>query len=136
MAQNPNIFNVANPDTIVLTFNEKVPLRVRVAETDEDRMRGLSGKSSLEATEGLLFVFPSDGYHSIWMKDMHFPIDIMWVDAEGTIITIEKNVRPETFPKAFEPARPARYVIEVNSHFFESFNVQEGGSVTIPGYIE
>lgn len=134
--QYPAIFRVVDPESIVAIFNEQVPLRVRVVENAADRVHGLSGQKSLEPTEGMLFVFATDDYHGIWMKDMLFPIDIAWIDAQGRVVSIERNVRPETFPKVFEPVRPVRYVIEANAHFMDSFNVSEGVYVTIPGYLE
>ncbi len=124
-------------DSVMLTatFNEKVPLRVKVLTTTEELRKGLSGIVSLASTEGRLFVFSGDGYHGIWMKDMLFPIDIMWVDAEGVIVAIEESVRPDTFPNTFEPPQPARFVIETNAYFANSFNIRVGDRVEVPGYV-
>lgn len=94
------------PQMPTITFNEKTPLRVTVLERQGERERGLSGRESLAPTEGMLFVFPESGYHAFWMKDMQFPIDIIWVAADGTIVDIAPVVRPETYPKTFEPKHP------------------------------
>ncbi len=125
----------SDPIMLTATFNEKVPLRVKVLTTTEDLRKGLSGTVSLAPAEGRLFVFSGDGYRGIWMKDMLFPIDIIWVDAEGIIVSIEENVRPDTFPKTFEPPRPARFVIETNSYFATSFNIRVGDRVEVLGYV-
>ena len=122
--------------SVVVIFNDKTPLRVTVVKSIPDLMRGLSGVTSLPATEGMLFVFPNEGYHGIWMKDMLFPIDITWIDAQGEIISIEQNVHPDSYPHSFEPPRPDLYVIETNSYFMSSFNIKVGDKVRIPGYIE
>lgn len=122
-----------HPDsTVVLTFNQKTPLRVTVLKDSASMMRGLSGRDSLGPTEGMLFVFPTSEYQGIWMKDMHFPIDIVWLDERGTVVTIEENARPESFPKVFEPTSRARFVIEANAYFMNSFNIKVGSVVSIP----
>ena len=86
---------------------------VEVADTNEKRTRGLSGRQSLSENHGMLFIFDYENNWGIWMKDMRFPIDIIWADSRGKIITIARNVSPGTFPNAFYPAAPARYVLEL-----------------------
>ena len=89
-----------------------VPIRVEVADTPELRTKGLSGRSSLGATNGMLFIFDKSDYHKIWMKDMHIMIDVMWIDENFTVIDITRGLRPDSYPKTFEPHFPARFVIE------------------------
>lgn len=116
----------------LVTFNDKTPLRVYVVRHEAERIRGLSGRTSLGPTEGMLFVFAENDYHGIWMKDMKFPIDIMWIDEKGTIIDAVESALPESFPRVFEPKIPARYVIETNANFMDSFNINVGDKVTLP----
>lgn len=92
-------------------------LPVEVADTPAKRELGLSERESLQEDSGLLFVFQSDEEWGIWMKDMRFPIDIIWASKEGVVVHVEKNVSPETFPEVFSPDVPARYVLEVNAGF-------------------
>lgn len=109
-----------------------VPVRVEVADTPELQQKGLSGRDSLEPTAGMLFIFDKSGYHQIWMKDMRIVIDVIWIDEQFTVVDITENLRPETFPLTFEPRTPARYVLETNGNYAESFGVQIGDIVTIP----
>ncbi len=109
-----------------------VPLRVEVADTPEERARGLGGRESLGATNGLLFVFDESGYHAIWMRDVSFPIDVLWVGEDFTVVDILPNLSPETFPRAFEPRAPARFVIETNANYAASSGIVVGDMVTIP----
>lgn len=95
----------------VITF-EGGSLSVEVAATDEARIRGLSGRTSL-TSDGMLFIFPEDAYYGIWMKDMHIALDILWLNAEGRVVTLMSGVRPETYPEVFTPSAPARYVLEL-----------------------
>src|SRR5947208_11440214 len=60
------------------------------------RSRGLQGKEGLKKNEGMLFIFEQDGLHRFWMKDMKFPIDIIWIDHRGAIITIAPRSEEHT----------------------------------------
>ncbi len=104
---------------------------VEVADTEALREQGLSGRSDLPNGQGMLFVFESDDTFGIWMKDMLFPIDIVWADASGTVITIAKNVAPDTYPKVFYPSTPARYVVELPAGFAAAHGVAEGTIIKI-----
>ncbi len=63
----------------------------------------------------MLFVFEGVAVQCFWMKDMHFSIDIIWLDAEKRVVHIEKDVSPETYPRTFCPSKPAKYVIELSA---------------------
>ena len=113
-------------------YIETTPLSVTVADEEAERMQGLSGRRSLGEFQGMLFIFPEENYWSMWMKDMHIPIDIIWVDNEYRIVHIEENVSPDTFPESFAPTKPARFVIEANAFFARNANVTVGDEVTLP----
>lgn len=100
------------------------PVDVVLADTPEERVRGLSGTPNLGAGEGMFFVFENDGFYRIWMKDMRYAIDILWIEEDGTIIHIEENVTPDTYPKQFTSRVPARYVLEVPAGFVEENNIE------------
>ncbi|MFZ1360623.1 MAG: DUF192 domain-containing protein [Candidatus Saccharimonadales bacterium] len=86
----------------------------RVARTAVERTQGLSGTSSLAAHEALLFIFPSDDYWEIWMKGMHYPIDIVWLDTHKKVIHIVRDAQPRDYPAViYKPNQRARYVIEL-----------------------
>lgn len=106
-------------------------LAVDVADTDEERVQGLSGRPSLAEGTGLFFVFEEDSAWGIWMKDMRFPIDIIWADASGTIVTIAHEVSPETYPEVFMPTAPARYVLEVPAGYAKKAGIAEGQKIVI-----
>lgn len=101
-------------------------LKIFVADTPVARERGLGGREALADNEGMLFVFPTDDAYAFWMKDMKFSIDILWLDASGTVVHIEPNVSPDSYPRTYKPSRPARYVLEVNAGFVEQHHVQVG----------
>ena len=88
-------------------------LTVEVTDTAAGRVSGLSGRSSLPPRSGMLFDFKRMALPGIWMKDMRFALDIVWLDEHGRVVSKKSNVQPETFPEIFTPTQPARYVLEV-----------------------
>ena len=115
----------APPESEVTLAGAK--LDVYVADTPEERQLGLGGRDYLPPDQGMLFIFPEDGTHSFWMKDMRFPVDILWFSSDGRIVTIVSNVSPDTYPdKIFGPKEPARYVLEVNAGFVAQNGVEIG----------
>lgn len=109
-------------------------LKVTLANSDRERMTGLSGREGLGEDEGMLFIFENPDFYGIWMKEMKFPIDIAWLDENKKIIYIEKEVKPETYPKVFNPNSRAQFVLEVNAGFFEKNKIKVGDSLETKAY--
>lgn len=105
------------------------PVDARLAVTREEQIRGLSGTQSLPDGEGLLFVYAEPSRSGIWMKDMNYPIDVLWISEEGKIVHIVENMRPESYPQAYYPDEDATYVLELPSGFVEIHGTQEGDTV-------
>lgn len=104
-------------------------LKVELAETEEEQIKGLSGRQKIENGTGMLFVFKKPSVNYFWMKDMNFPIDIIWIDENFQIINIEKNVKPESYPATFGPKEDSKYVLEVEALFSEKNNLKLGEKV-------
>lgn len=90
--------------------------KLEVADTQEARVQGLSDRKSLAHDTALLFVFDESSVQCFWMKDMQFPIDMVWVDENWRVVHIERNVSPNTYPDEKCPEKPAKYVIETNAN--------------------
>ncbi len=104
-----------------------------ILRTDEERIRGLSGTKSLPGNKAMLFVFPHNDTWGIWMKDMNFPIDILWVNSSNKVVHIVKDAQPSSYPDTvFEPSEDARYVIETISGTIEETGIKKGDTVTLP----
>ena len=112
-----------------------VALNVTVADTESERKLGLSGTVKLNDFEGKLFIFDAPAKYGIWMKDMLFAIDILWLDENLRVVHIEENVTPDTYPMVFAPEEPARFVLEMNAYFVDSLKVQIGDRVSLPSHI-
>ncbi|MDP3954281.1 MAG: DUF192 domain-containing protein [bacterium] len=101
-------------------------VRIELAKTAEEKTRGLSGREGISEEDGLLFVYDTDDFYYFWMKDMKFPIDIIWLDKDWRVVYIADNVLPETYPNTFVSKEPARYVLEVASGFSARHGISVG----------
>ncbi|MFO0718438.1 MAG: DUF192 domain-containing protein [Candidatus Paceibacterota bacterium] len=108
-----------------------VYINIEKVDTEEKRMHGLSGRDSLPPDSGLFFVFEKPQLAGIWMKDMKFPIDIVWIDENFHVIYIKEDAKPESFPEIFIPPKEAMYVLEVNSGFVEKNKIKVGDRVVL-----
>jgi len=104
-------------------------LLAEIADTVEERQQGLSNRVSLDENRGMLFIFDQLSAGGIWMKDMHFSIDIIWIDENQSIIDIKQNAQPDSFPEIFYPQKNAKYVLEVSAGFTKRHNIFVGNQV-------
>lgn len=119
-----------NTATINLKVGEKNYL-VEVAKTSQEREKGLAKFDSIENNQGMLFIFDTPGTYSIWMKDMKFNIDIIFLDENKKVINIFPNVKFESYKSPFDyeefkPDFPAKYVIELKEGEVKENGVKVG----------
>lgn len=104
---------------------------LEVAQTSAEIQKGLSGRSSLDQQNGMLFMFPKPALYRFWMPNMHFPLDMIWI-RDGKVVDISANVS-EVFdkehPAFYTPKVPARYVLEVNAGFSSRHGIRIGDAV-------
>ncbi|HMP67577.1 MAG TPA: DUF192 domain-containing protein [Candidatus Paceibacterota bacterium] len=105
-------------------------LTVRIANDSVSRTSGLSNVAELGEKNGVFFIFDQADYHGIWMKDMLFSIDIIWIDQNMEVVHIEQNISPNTFPKTFIPNKKSLYVLETNAGFVKKHGIKIGDVVT------
>lgn len=130
--ENATVDDLLRPGVPVMHIDD-IPIRVEIADSMMERTTGLSGREKLESVNGLLFVFPEADFHAIWMKDMRFPIDIIWISEDLRVVDIDRNVSPDTYPELFRPQEPAMYVLETNARYVDTFGIQVGDNVRLPG---
>ena len=104
-------------------------LRIEVADTDQKRVQGLSGRPSLAKNEGILFVFEEPGRYGFWMKDMNFSIDIIWIGQDKKVVEIMNTIAPETFPEVFYSKEFIQYVVETRAGFVKQNGIMVGDTV-------
>ena len=112
---------------------------VDLADTPEKRFQGLSGREILEEGTGMLFVFQEERQHTFWMKDMRFPLDMIWITAECTIADIIADVpNPPPDQKngalpTYSPSAPGTFVLELNAGVAAASGLQTGDQMTLGG---
>jgi uncharacterized membrane protein (UPF0127 family) len=113
-----------------------VELNADLAVTEEQQTKGLAVKDHLKENEGMLFVYEQPSRQEFWMKDMKFPIDIIWLDSNGTVVHIEHNLQPcvsilNTGSSilncpTYTPDKDSLYVLETVAGFSQKYNVTVG----------
>jgi uncharacterized protein len=109
-----------------------VNLITSLSTTPDAQSKGLAIRDSLNENEGMLFIFETPQKYSFWMKDMKFPIDIIWINQDGKIVHIEKDLPPCVFLlpcPSYAPKDDSLYVLEVVSNFTNKFNINVGDPV-------
>ena len=123
-----------------------VSVRAEVVDTAVDRQQGLMFRENLPEGQGMLFVFKDEGCYGFWMKNMKFPIDIIWIDKEKRVVDIKPNLSPcqevrESFAggdrekscEIFEPRAKALYALEVEAGFCRRNKIEIGDRVSFDG---
>ena len=105
-------------------------ITAEVARTPASREQGLSGHAALAPDTGLLFIFDVPGEYFFWMKDMNFPIDIIWMGSDMRIVDLTENASPESYPAEFTSRTPAQYVLEVPEGTIKKQNFHIGDVVS------
>ena len=106
---------------------------VAVADTATKRTQGLSGVSAMGENEGMLFLFPIPAKYSFWMKDMNFPIDIIWI-RDGKIAGVSENLPAPTGNGVFSlpnytPESAVDMVLEIGAGNSKKYGFQVGHEV-------
>jgi len=112
-----------------LTINNS-RVNLSIADTPSTQAQGLSYQKILDKDSGMLFIFFEKKNMSFWMKDMNFPLDIVWISG-NKIVKIDKNLPPAgSEPKKnYYSGVPVDYVLEVNGNFCDSNNIKVGDEV-------
>lgn len=106
---------------------------VDIADDITKRSKGLSSREFLKEDEGMLFLFNSEGNYGFWMKDMLFPIDIIWIK-NNKIVDITENVAPEPQKSIFNltvyyPQSSVDKVLEINAGLAKKYNFKIGDEI-------
>jgi hypothetical protein len=120
------IANSQNVLKIPLYIHHK-EIWVEVAETPEERNRGLMGRKYLGKDEGMLFIFEGENYHSFWMKNTLLPLSIAFIDRDGRIVWMT-DMKPLTLDSHIPP-RPVLYALEMNQGWFSKNGIKAGDVV-------
>lgn len=108
--------------------------KVTVARSEKEKQIGLSNTEQMGENQGMLFVFDTQGYHSFWMKDMKFPIDIIYINGDK-VVTVIENAKPASDTggnlEIYQPTDKSDRVLEINAGLAKKYNIKKGTSVRI-----
>ena len=104
--------------------------QIEIANKDKTREHGLMQRDSMPMNHGMIFVFPTEKPLEFWMKNTRFPLDIVYIDHDGKVVSIKQM-------KAYDltgiPSEsPAKYAIELNLGIASQAGVKVGDRVDIP----
>lgn len=103
---------------------------LEIANTQSARNTGLMRRDSMPSDRGMIFVFPEPDTHSFWMKNTRIPLDIVFIDAGGTIRSIQQ-MQPYSL-KSVNPPAAIKYAIELNEGAAAKAGAKVGDKVVIP----
>ena len=99
-------------------------IEAEVAANDQHRQVGLMNRKTMPAQRGMLFVFPLERTHCMWMRNTLIPLSVAFIDADGYIINIE-DMQPQTEDNHCAKV-PARYALEMNEGWFAQRGIKPG----------
>lgn len=115
---------------IISQEGEQVTIPIEIADAEELRSFGLMYRKDIPFEYGMLFVFPTPGIRSFWMKNTFVELDIAFINSEGIIIDIQR-MEPCQGPNCpiYTIYKPFKYALEVKAGFFERYGFSEGAKI-------
>lgn len=141
---------------VLKTDRGEIPFKVEIADTPEERERGLMFREKLEEGHGMLFVFEEEAPRGFWMKNTKIPLDIVFFDREKTVVSFVENMKPcserttrgtsagarqrgadGTYAQAeliqntakcptYDSEKPAMYALELKKGMVEKYGIKAG----------
>lgn len=120
------------PYDAIVTINKQNINIIQVADTSAEQTQGLSNHPPILENEGMLFEFKDKQVRQFWMKEMLFPLDIIWIN-DSRIINISKNLPPEGLnpSKIYSSLTPADMVLEINAGISDKYGFKIGDQISI-----
>ncbi|SOC80794.1 hypothetical protein SAMN06296241_2351 [Salinimicrobium sediminis] len=105
-------------------------LKLEIADDDYQRETGLMYRQSMEADQGMLFIFENEEPRGFYMKNTHIPLDLIFLDSQNKIVSIAKDAKPESL-ETIPSNVPAQYVLEINGGLSDQWNLVVGDSLIL-----
>jgi uncharacterized membrane protein (UPF0127 family) len=115
------------------TGQTKAAFTVELARSISEQMRGLQGRDGIEPDRGMLFTYPSERPLSFWMKEVSFPLDILFADSQGRIKEVLENLPPCVGPvlrcPSYRSSSPASYALEIAGGRAQALGIKVGDRI-------
>lgn len=107
---------------------------VEIADTEAKKERGLGKRERLEPDQGMYFPFATANHWVFWMKDMRFPIDMIWI-RDGKIVDIDASIPVSKLEnlnlETYSPVDPADAVLELNAGAAQAIGARIGDELVL-----
>ncbi|MGR7812226.1 DUF192 domain-containing protein [Lacinutrix undariae] len=112
----------ANSDSLITSLD------IEIADDDYQTQTGLMYRDHMDKKQGMLFIFPDERPRSFYMKNTRIPLDIIYINTNKKVVSIQKNARP--FNETSLPSEgPTKYVLEINGGLADTWNIETGDTV-------
>ena len=114
--------------TIETADGRAFPFAIELALTPQQRAQGLMFRKEMARDEGMLFLFDREAPRAFWMKNTYLPLDIIFLDAAGRIVSIARDTTPLS-ETPIPSEQPAAAVLELNAGTAAELGLQQGDRV-------
>jgi uncharacterized membrane protein (UPF0127 family) len=121
----------AENQLVIATDEGSHTFTIEVADTVEERARGLMFRRELAPDAGMLFDFGEEERASFWMRNTYIPLDMIFIEEDGTIESIAERTVPLS-EKSVLSQGPVRYVLEINGGRSDQLGIEAGDRVSGP----
>jgi hypothetical protein len=123
---------VCSPDLALLeTPQGRVQFHVEIADDGAERSQGLMNRENLARSAGMLFVYEEPVEVGFWMKNTLIPLDMIFIDESGAVISVHANARPHDLTP-IDSGGPVRFVLEINGGLSQKLGIAPGTLLAHP----
>lgn len=115
----------------VLAVGHKYRFKVEIAETDDQRARGLMFRKKMADRDGMLFLFKENQMVTMWMKNTFIPLDILFINQKGLIVHIAKSTVPHSLD-VISSHESVISALELNAGMTNKLNIRVGDRIEHP----
>ncbi|MCB7481140.1 DUF192 domain-containing protein [Christiangramia sediminis] len=99
-------------------------LDIELAENDYEHQTGLMYRESMEDNQGMLFIYDTERIRSFYMKNTYIPLDIIYYEADSSLVSIQKNATPRD-EKSLPSEGPAQFILEINGGLSDEWGLEK-----------
>ena len=117
----------------VIFSEQGLTIEVEIASTETQRTIGLMDREYLPPAKGMLFIFEYEAIQRVWMRNTLIPLDIVFVSAQGEIVSIIEDLQPciKKSCDIYESTKSAKYMLEINAGIVTGKGIRIGQSLII-----
>ncbi|MFC1609112.1 DUF192 domain-containing protein [Patescibacteria group bacterium] len=104
--------------------------RMEMVDDTKSLSKGLGGRNQICGKCGMFFDFGKDDNHGMWMKDVNFDLDIIWI-RDGEVIWIEENISHQNKLNVYGTSVTSDAVLEVNAGLVDAYGIKRGDQMVI-----